>query len=311
MRFRKVFSNDRSSEVFARHQSGRLELAEWMASPQNPLAARVFVNRLWRWHFGRGLVASTENFGALGDRPTHPQLLEYLARTFMETGWSIKELQRSLLLSSTYRMQSSHSDEATCSEVDPENLLLWKFRMQRMEAEQIRDSVLAVSGRLDRTIGGKTVPLRNRQFVFNHTSVDHTRYDSLRRAAFLPVIRNNLYTLFEQFDFPDPTMPTGSRNATVVAPQALLMMNDELVMESADRFAELILKASDSNMHRVEIAYEMAVGRAPSADETQLASQFVAKRLRDVHGDQRDAEVQAWSLLCQSLMASNEFIYVR
>ncbi len=309
--FPAVMREDRSAGVFARHQSGRLELAQWMTSSQNPLAARVFVNRLWRWHFGRGLVASTENFGVLGDRPTHPQLLDHLARTFMETGWSIKELQRTLLLSSTYRMASTHADEATCSATDPENLLLWKFRMQRMEAEQIRDSVLAVSGRLDRAIGGKTVPLRNRQFVFNHTSVDHTRYDSLRRAAFLPVIRNNLYTLFEQFDFPDPTMPTGSRNSTVVAPQALLMMNDELVMDSADRFAEQVLKSSDSDEQRMSIAYETAVGRMPSDVELQRALQFVAKRKQATVGDAVQAELTAWSLLCQSLMASNEFIYVR
>lgn len=309
--FPMVLCDDRSSPVLVKNQSGRLELAEWMASSQNPLTARVFVNRLWRWHFGRGLVASTENFGALGDRPTHPELLDYLARSFMENGWSVKEMQRLILMSSTYRMRSTHSDEATCSATDPENLLLWKFRMQRMEAEQVRDSVLAVSGRLDQTIGGKTVPLRNRQFVFNHTSVDHTRYESLRRAAFLPVIRNNLYTLFEQFDFPDPTMPTGSRNVTVVAPQALLMLNDALVMDAADQFAKLVMSASDTDERRVAMAYERAFGREPSELEVQRAVQFVVKRKLASSRDGNDAEFAAWSLLCQSLLASNEFIYVR
>ncbi len=302
--------------IFAKHQSGRLEFAQWLASTQNPLTARVFANRLWRWHFGRGLVASTENFGRLGDSPSHPELLDYLAREFMESGWSIKEMQRNMLLSATYQMQSSRPDDAACAKADPENVLLWKFRMQRLDAEQIRDAVLAVAGRLDEAIGGKTVPLRNRQFVFNHTSVDHTRYESIRRAAFLPVIRNNLYTFFEQFDFPDPTMPTGSRNATVVAPQALLMMNDDLILDSAGAFARRIQMHSEATERRIELAYEMAVGRKPSAAEIERAVSFVDKRSLsvDVNGQKSpasDGEQSVWTMFCHSLMASNEFIYVR
>ena len=309
--FPAVMQPERTSPIFAKHQSGRLELAQWMSSTQNPLTARVFVNRIWRWHFGRGLVASTENFGRLGDRPSHPELLDYLARQFMESGWSIKELQRSILMSSAYRMQSTHADEALCAAVDPENLLLWKFRMQRLDAEQIRDSILAVAGRLDQSLGGKTVPLRNRQFVFNHTSVDHTRYESIRRAAYLPVIRNNLYTLFEQFDFPDPTMPTGSRNATVVAPQALLMMNDELVMDSAREFARRVLRHSNAAERRVALAYEMAVGRHPQTPETERALTFVDKWKAAGTAQGDEAELSAWAMFCHSLMAGNEFIYVR
>ena len=309
--FPLVMRATEADTVLPRHQSGRLELAEWMASTQHPLTARVFVNRLWRWHFGRGLVASTENFGALGDRPSHPALLDFLARHFMASGWSVKELQRMLVLSSTYQMQSAHADEGKCASVDPENLLLWKFRMQRLEAEQIRDAVLAVSGRLDVAIGGKTVPLRNRQFVFNHTSVDHTRYESLRRAAFLPVIRNNLYTLFEQFDFPDPTMPTGDRAATVVAPQALLMMNDELVMDAADAFAERLLSVSNDDAQRLKAAYGAAVGREPTEAEELRAKEFIAKLKLTLAERGEEAERAAWAVFCHSLMASNEFIYVR
>ena len=301
--FPLVMQASNSPPIFAKHQSGRLEFAQWMASTQNPLTARVFVNRLWRWHFGRGLVASTENFGQLGDRPSHPELLDYLARQFMESDWSIKEMQRTILMSATYRMQSIHADEAACATIDPENILLWKFRMQRLDAEQIRDAVLAVAGRLDDSIGGKTVPLRNRQFVFNHTSVDHTRYESIRRAAYLPVIRNNLYTLFEQFDFPDPTMPTGSRNATVVAPQALLMMNDELVLDSARQFADEVMRHSNAGDRRVELAYETALGRKPTAQETERALAFVEK--------QQANPQMAWTSFCHSLLASNEFIYIR
>lgn len=315
--FPLVIRSASAPPIFAKHQSGRLELAQWMASTQNPLTARVFVNRLWRWHFGRGLVASTENFGQLGDRPSHPELLDYLARQFMESGWSIKEMQRSLLLSSTYRMQSSHAEEASCASLDPENIMLWKFRMQRLDAEQIRDSILAVSGRLDDSIGGKTVPLRNRQFVFNHTSVDHTRYESVRRAAYLPVIRNNLYTLFEQFDFPDPTMPTGNRNATVVAPQALLMMNDDLVMDSAREFANELAQRSSVPERRIELAYEMALCRKPSAHESEYALAFIKKWESSTASlDDQQSKVDAtqqspWAMFCHSLLASNEFIYVR
>ena len=282
-------------------QSGRLELAQWLASTEHPLTARVFVNRIWRWHFGVGIVASTENFGKLGDRPSHPELLDFLARHFMEHGWSIKELHRLILASNAYQMSSVHADEPAAVLVDAENRLLWKFRLQRLDAEQIRDSILAVSGRLDTSIGGKSIPLRNRQFVFDHTSIDHTKYDSLRRAIYLPIVRNNVYTMFDQFDFPDPTMPTGHRNATVVAPQALLMMNSDLIMDSANAFAARIKDYSGYDAARINRAYDLAFGRSPTEAESQRALVFL--------GENAPAEV--WSLFCQSLFASNEFIYLR
>ncbi|MGV3484882.1 MAG: PSD1 and planctomycete cytochrome C domain-containing protein, partial [Planctomycetaceae bacterium] len=213
--FPEVMRTSAVPPIMPRHQSGRLEFANWVASTQHPLTARVLVNRVWRWHFGSALVESTENFGALADPPSHPELMDWLARQLMESGWSIKSLHRLLMRSSVYQMGSVHPNATEVTRVDPENRLRWKFGQQRLDAEQIRDAVLAVSGRLDATVGGKTVPLRNRQFVFNHTSVDHTRYDSLRRAVYLPIIRNNLYSFFEQLDFPDPTMPMGSRKATV------------------------------------------------------------------------------------------------
>lgn len=282
-------------------QSGRMELAQWMASTEHPLTARVFVNRVWRWHFGKGIVASTENFGRLGDRPSHPELLDFLARHFMEQGWSIKELHRLILASNAYQMASTNPDEASASEIDVDNRLLWKFPLQRLDAEQIRDTILAVSGRLDESIGGKSIPLRNRQFVFDHTSIDHTKYDSLRRAIYLPVVRNNVYTMFEQFDFPDPTMPTGDRSSTVVAPQALLLMNSDLVMDSADALAERLRTASGYDEARIQLAYELAFGRPPQEAEIKRAMQFLGE----------NATRQDWSLFCQSLFASNEFIYLR
>ncbi|MEZ6126203.1 MAG: PSD1 and planctomycete cytochrome C domain-containing protein [Planctomycetaceae bacterium] len=298
---------------FPADQSGRLQLAQWLTSRQHPLTARVFVNRVWGWHFGRALVDSTENFGVLGGHPSHPELLDWLSLRFMESGWSVKWLHRMILSSQTWQMASAHADEQPCVDADPENLLLWKFRLQRLEAEQIRDAVLAVSGRLDSTLGGKSIPLRNRQFVFNHTSVDHTRYDSLRRAAYLPIVRNNLYVFFEQFDFPDPTMPTGHRNSTTVAPQALLMMNADLVMDSASEFAERLLASGSDDTERIQQAYRQAFGRSPTDEETQRALAFIGE-LTSVGADaatEPGSRDQAWSLLCQSLFAANEFIYLR
>ncbi|MFT5468049.1 MAG: hypothetical protein ACI8UO_003157 [Verrucomicrobiales bacterium] len=296
----------RTSDVtpsFPANESGRYEFAKWMASGDHPLTARVFVNRVWRWHFGAGIVRSTENFGRLGDRPSHPELLDWLATRFVESGWSTKELHRLILNSSVYQLANS----GDAPSADPENRLLSKFNLQRLEAEQIRDSVLAVSGLLEPEIGGKTLPLRNRQFVFNHTSQDHTKYDSRRRSLYLPVIRNNLYSLYEQFDYPDPTMPTGSRNSTVVAPQALLMMNAGLVMDSADILAQQLLAETSVGRARVNVAYERILGRPASDAETVRSLEFV-NGLIDVDSVE---EQQAWAVFVQSLLASNEFMYIR
>jgi hypothetical protein len=297
--------------VFPIGESGRLELARWMADTRHPLTARVMVNRIWSWHFGVGLVRTTENFGRLGDRPSHPLLLDWLAMRFMEGGWSIKDLHRLILQSEVYRLASSHEQAERYIIIDPENRLLWKANLRRLEAEQIRDSILAVAGRLDRKIGGKTLPLRNRQFVFNHTSEDHTKYDSLRRALYLPVIRNNLYAFFSQFDYPDPTMPTGARSTTVIAPQNLLLMNYQLVMDSADAFAKATALETTDDLQRIALAYRRTLGREPEPDETERALRFVAD-LSSVSGREDTIEKdRAWSLFCQSLMASNEFIYLR
>lgn len=179
--------------------------------------------------------------------------------------------------------------------------------MLRLEAEQLHDAILAVSGKLDLTLGGKTVPLRNRQFVFNHTSVDHTKYDSLRRAIYLPVIRNNLYTTFEQFDFPDPTMPTGNRSVTTVAPQALLLMNAPMVVSASTHLATQLIQLSISEESRVEEAFQRILARKP-ADEEVIAALGL---LRQVDDGSQESLILAWSTLCQSLLAANEFIYIQ
>lgn len=310
--------------ILPRHSSGRLELAQWLASSTHPLTARVYVNRIWRWHFGVGLVGSTENFGVLGDKPTHPELLDWLARNFIESGWSTKDLHRLIMRSSAYQVASTHTDpkmQQRQSEVDADNKWLSIFRMQRLDAEQVRDSILFVSGRLDMNLSGKSVPLRNRQFVFDHTSIDHTKYDSLRRAVYLPIIRNNLYTMFEQFDFPDPTMPTGHRHTTTVAPQALLLMNSELVMDSADALAQASLQASDQLDGRIHWITQRLFGREATGAELENIQRFIdkpatqgqqAEQASAASGPLPQAEaVKRWSLVCQSLMVSNEFFWIR
>jgi hypothetical protein len=307
------------SMIFSRKQSGRLELARWLTSSTNPLTARVFANRVWGWHFGRGIVASTENFGKLGERPSHPELLDYLARLLIESGWSLKELQRSIVCSSTYRMSTHSAWRAQAMAVDPDNRWYWRFTPRRMGAEQIRDSILLVSQCLDLKLDGKSIPLRNRQFVFDHTSIDHTKYDSHRRAIYLPVIRNHLYSLFDQFDFPDPTMPTGHRNTTTVAPQALLLMNSDWVMDAASKIAERVVSNATETRSRIVALYREILGRDPNARELEQAFSFVSQSEIPVnldstnvtHSQESDDVAVHWRLLAQSLLMCNEFIFIR
>ncbi len=227
-------------------------------------------------------------------------------------------MHRLLMLSSAYQMSSAHPAQPSSGPdpltVDPENRLLWRGNIQRLEAEQIRDSLFAVSGWLDPKMGGKTLPLRNKEFVFNHTSKDHTTYESPRRAVYLPIIRNHLYDMLEQFDYPDPTMPTGSRNATVVAPQALMMMNAPVVMDAAEKLASRLLSRGGDDTNRIEQAYALAYSRAPQPQETRNALAYLGTLQQALVARSTAMEAsrkQAWSLFCQTLLAGNEFMYVR
>jgi len=289
--------------------SGRLEFADWLVSPQHPLTARVFVNRVWRWHFGEGLVKSTDNFGKLGDAPSHPELLDWLARRFMQQGWSIKDLHRLMVLSSTYRMSNRHDPQAFAA--DPENRLLWRMETRRLEAEEIRDALLAVSGALDRTMGGSLLHVDNRAYLFDHTSKDNTKYDSPRRSLYLPLIRNNVYDVFQLFDAPDATVLNGDRAATTIAPQALFMLNSDLVADSSERLAKHLLAAEPDDTHRLQALYEQAYSRAPTPAELERDRALLARfeqALADKPPESRPQ--QAWSWLCHIVLAANEFIYL-
>ncbi len=295
---------------FTDKESGRRQLAEWLADPQHPLTARVFVNRVWSWHFGKGLARTTDNFGLLGEAPSHPELLDWLARWFIADGWSIKSLHRLILNSSTYQQASTFVAETVSR--DPENRLFSRADVRRLEAEAVRDSLLAVSGQLDATLGGSLLKLKNRDYFFDHTSKDLTTYDSRRRSLYLPIVRNNVFDLFQLLDFPDPAVSSSARATTVVAPQALLMLNSEFVLQSAADFADRILSESDDDDQRLARLYVMAYGREASTDERKADHQFltnVTQSLNDPDANQRRR--QAWSTLCQVILAGNEFIYVK
>ena len=227
--------------------SGRLELARWITHPEHPLTARVIVNRVWRWHFGRGIVATPSNFGAIGSAPTHPQLLDWLARRFVEGGWSLKDLHRDIMLSSTYQLSTDYG--AGNAAVDGENLLLWRMNRRRLEIEPIRDTLLQLAGRLDLTMGGRVAEYDPRGYVFGESGplgkVDV--YSAPRRSIYMPVVRTAIYRIFAGFDFGDASDSVGDRSATVVPRQALLMMNSPLVEEAARGFAERLLEIEDAS----------------------------------------------------------------
>ncbi|MCY2974225.1 MAG: PSD1 and planctomycete cytochrome C domain-containing protein [Planctomycetota bacterium] len=314
--FPEVMCGSTPQDSLPKNQSGRLELAQWMSQSSHPLTARVCVNRIWGWHFGNAIVRTTENFGVVGERPTHPELLDWLASYLIQSDWSVKKLHRLILASRTYQMSVASDASSEHRIIDPENRLLSHFPMVRLDAEQIRDSILLIAGLLDRSVGGKTLPLRNRQFVFDHTSCDRTTYDSPRRSIYLPIIRNNLYSLFEQFDFPDPTMPTGHRNVTTVAPQSLFMMNSDLMLDASNEMAAELIAASQDVPGRLEIAFRKTLSRDPTDFEIAEIARFISdvsnndsvdRTADDLQANQR----QAWTLVCQSLFSSNEFFYLR
>ncbi|MCU0702985.1 MAG: PSD1 and planctomycete cytochrome C domain-containing protein [Fimbriiglobus sp.] len=280
-----------------RERSGRLELANWLADPRHPLTARVMVNRVWLHHFGAGLVRTPDNFGKLGERPTHPELLDWLASEFVQQGWSLKKLHRLLVLSRTYQ-QASGSPPPT----DPDNRLLSCFPRRRLDAESLRDSMLAVSGKLDRTLGGSLHKGNNLDYV------GEVKYDTNRRSIYLPVVRGKLFPFFLTFDFPDPGVTVGQRATTTVPPQALFLLNNPFVKAQADALAERLM-AEKSPTERVKQLYRLSFQRLPTASEVERVSEFVGKYAGSMP-DKMKAERAAWAAAVQAVFASSEFCTV-
>ncbi|MBA4187644.1 MAG: hypothetical protein C0467_06450 [Planctomycetaceae bacterium] len=303
-----------NQEALPKDHSGRLELANWLTNPKHPLTARVMVNRVWRWHFGQGLVRSVDNFGLLSDKPSHPELLDSLAAEFVKSGWSVKALHRRLMLSATYQMSSTHDARAAIA--DPDNRLRWRANIRRLEAEAIRDSLLAVSGLLEHAGGGPVLThLKNRDYIFDHTSKDRTTYTTHRRSVYLPVIRNNLYDVFQLFDAPDASVPNGDRPTTTVPTQALFFLNSELAANSAAALADRILTQTNlTDDTRVKQLLAITYGREPNAKEAERLIAAVDAFEKDFSAGEQDAGKRrrnAWSAVCQSVLASNEFIHIR
>lgn len=293
-------------------ESGRLQLAQWLAHADNPLTARVAVNRVWRWHFGTGLVPSTDNFGKLGVAPTHPQLLDWLAQRFVAEGWSLKSLHRQIMLSETYQRSSLAS--ADNGAIDPENQWYWRGNVQRLSAEALRDSLLQVSGQLDPTQGESMLSIDKWKLVFDHTSKDDTNYDTQRRSIYLPVIRNNLYDEFALFDFATADTTQGDRTTSTVAPQALFTLNSPLFLDAAENLAKRLHEQQpNDDRARIELLYQLTLSRSPQDHEvTRLLTTIdqLELALRE-QTDHNQAKLQAWAAACQCVLASNEFMYVQ
>jgi hypothetical protein len=296
-------------------QSGRLELAGWITGAGNPLTSRVIVNRIWQAHFGGGLVRTSDNFGLRGDLPTHPELLDWLARRFVKDGWSMKAMHRLMMTSTAYR-QSAEADFGSAGpmgaapspfQIDPEDKLLWHFPRQRLEAEMIRDSLLAISGRLDSGLGGTLVHWTNNEYVPGNMA----GAASFRRSLYIPIVRDRVDDSLSVFDFANPSVCAASRTPTVVSHQALFFMNSPLVKESARAFARALLDKSDAGPGaRVSEAYCRVFGRPPTDGEIRWAAGFLALARQSVKsGEPGEIEWGAWSAFCQALFAANEFIY--
>jgi mono/diheme cytochrome c family protein len=293
--------------------SGRRELADWLTRPDHPLTSRVIVNRVWLWHFGEGIVRSPDNFGALWERPTHPELLDWLALRFVEQGWSLKSLHRIIMNSAAYRMSTAWNDRS--AQVDPENRLWWRANRRRLEAEELRDGLLAVCGELDPSMGGSMLPTANRAYVTGTGSkLPPKLYESSRRSIYLPVVRSALYEMFQAFDFADPSVINGRREATTVAPQALFMMNSTEVARGTRAWAQRLLEQSyPDDSARVQAIYERAYARRAAEAEVVRALQFVndyqaGQIARETAPD--EARLHAWQSLCRAVLSANEFVFV-
>ncbi len=284
-----------------REGSGRLELAKSIADPANPLTARVLVNRIWQNHFGRGLVGTPSNFGLLGERPTHPELLDQLATQFVASGWSIKQLHREIMLSATYRLASQlgSADSANASravEADPENRWLWRQNRRRLDIETWRDSVLAVCGNLDRTQGGPSVNLDDG--------------NNRRRTLYAAVSRHDLNATLRLFDFPDPNLTSEKRVSTTVPMQQLFVLNSDFIVRQAKSLVgQLNSEKLTEEGSRIELAYRTLFQRSPVESEKTLGLSFLSAPLPDgIAADK--VKLTPWEQYAQALLGTNEFVFV-
>lgn len=310
--FLQVVTDNDGAEIGA-DESGRLQLAQWIASPENPLTARVYANRVWSWLFGEGIVRSVDNFGSTGDAPTHPELLDYLAVRLHELNWSTKDFIREIVTSRTYRMSSDF--DAAHFERDPENHALWRAPKRRLEAESIRDAVLAVTGQLDLSRpAGSLVSEAGEGFVGRNISENEINTETRHRSVYLPIVRGLVPESLALFDFADPSLPAGKREITTVPSQALYMMNSPFILEQAGAMASFLV--NERGLCGSELAKEafyLCYSRPPTPGETERTKQFITAFLKVAQEEGHTAEearLLALTTFCQSLIGSAEFRYL-
>jgi cytochrome c553 len=301
--FLQVVGNLELPTAMPTDQSGRLQLAQWITSPQHPLTARVMVNRVWHWLFGQGLVRTTDNFGTTGELPSHPELLDELTLDFMEDGWSIKRLVRRIVLSRTYRSRSAN--QAASAAIDPENRLLWRVNRRRLEAEEIRDSILALGQGLD--LEGRDPKERGATFPAKLESDFGFVDGSRKRSIYLPAFRNAVPDVLKVFDAADSSLPTGARNVSTVAPQALFLTNSPWVRQQATAMARRILDVEtkhgspdEVDRERLSQLFRHALGREGTPAEYDAMLPLVANR-------PPSEQLPAWTDVCHALLASIDF----
>jgi len=291
---------------FPADSSGRRELADWLVSRDNPLTARVFVNRVWHYLFGRGIVRTVDNFGETGARPTNPALLDYLALRFMDQGWSVKKLIKAIVLTRTYQLASTPNPAH--SEIDAENEYFWKANHRRLDAESIRDAILWISGdlKLNPPTGSVIARLGEAQIDRNVKQLAQVKAEQPYRSVYLPVVRNNVQDMMTTFDFAEPSMIVGQRPVTTVPGQALFLLNSRFMLERTGSLARRLL--ADSSLtggERVSWLYRRILNRSPRAEESQRAAAFVEACL-----ERGQDEADAWAGLAQALFGSAEFRYL-
>ncbi len=298
--------------------SGRLQLADWILNPQNPLTARVMVNRIWQYHFGRGLVTTPNDFGLRGQAPTHPELLDFLASRFVEQKWSIKSMHKLILLSHTWRLSSSTALESAPQhaknvELDPNNDVYWHFNRARLDAEAIRDSLLFVGNDLDESPAGTHPFPPQSTWGWTQHNPFVANYDSRRRSVYLMQQRLKRNPYLALFDGADPSSSTAVRFMSTTPLQALFAMNDPLAHAQSVKFAERLMASSSDEAVRISVAYQLAFGRPPQPDEQKACVEFLnlyLARLGELNTPADQTQLKLWSALARSLMGANEFIYV-
>jgi hypothetical protein len=296
----------------------RLALAQWLTNPDHPLTARVAVNRIWQHHFGAGIVATPENFGKLGAPPTHPKLLDWLAVDFMKNGWKMKRLHWMIVTSTVYRQSSrqTESAHAAAKKRDPLNKLLWRMNMRRLEAEAMRDAIIAASGKLDRTVGGPAILIEHDssglQSIDRNDSTPNARS---RRSLYVIARRNYPLNFLEVFDYPLMQTNCNRRINSATPLQSLTLMNDEFIVEHAEHLKDRVNAVSKnaSTDGKIETAYRLALSRKPTSRETAISREHLLAQqelYRKANFTPEKASGKAMTSLCQMLFASNEFLYL-